>query len=32
VDAAAASGSYPVLVEGIGGTQEKMAAFLVDVP
>ena len=32
VDAAAASGSYPVLVEGTAGSQSKMAAFLVEVP
>ncbi len=32
VDTAAASGTYPVLVEGTAGTQEKMAAFLVEVP
>jgi len=32
VDAAAASGTYPVLVEGTAGTQAKMAAFLVVVP
>ena len=31
VDSAATPGTYPVLVEGTGGTQEKMAAFLVEV-
>jgi uncharacterized membrane protein len=31
VDPAATPGTYPVLVEGTGGTQAKMAAFLVEV-